>query len=98
KNWRNFSDLYIEDGTFLKVRSINFGYDFSRILPKGVVTQCRLYFSVVNAFTFTSYKGFDPEVGYGDSDYSRYQNMSTGIDIGTYPQSRQYLLGLNLKF
>jgi TonB-linked SusC/RagA family outer membrane protein len=98
KNWRNFSDLYIEDGSFLKVRSINFGYDFSSILHKGIVTQCRLYFSVVNAFTFTKYKGFDPEVGYGDSDYSRYQNMSTGIDLGTYPQSRQYLLGLNLKF
>ncbi|MBN1415220.1 MAG: TonB-dependent receptor [Bacteroidales bacterium] len=98
KNWRNFSDLYIEDGSFLKVRSINFGYDFSTIIPKFIVTQCRLYVSVVNAFTFTKYKGFDPEVGYGDHDYSRYQNMSTGIDLGTYPQSRQFLLGLNLKF
>ncbi|MBN2274670.1 MAG: TonB-dependent receptor, partial [Bacteroidales bacterium] len=98
KNWRNFSDLYIEDGSFLKVRSINFGYDFSGVLHKFTITQCRLYVSVVNAFTFTKYKGFDPEVGYGDHDYSRYQNMSTGIDLGTYPQSRQFLLGLNVKF
>jgi TonB-linked SusC/RagA family outer membrane protein len=98
KNWRNFSDLYIEDGSFLKVRSINLGYDVSGLLRKGMVTQCRLYVSVVNAFTFTQYKGFDPEVGYGDLDYSRYQNMSTGIDLGTYPQSRQILFGLNLKF
>lgn len=98
KNWRNFSDLYMEDGSYLKVRSINFGYDFSGTLLKGTVKQCRLYVSVINAFTFTKYKGFDPEVGYGDYDYSRYQNMTTGIDLGTYPQSRQVLFGLNLKF
>jgi TonB-linked SusC/RagA family outer membrane protein len=98
KNWRNFSDLYIEDGSYLKIRSINIGYDFSRIMFKGAVKQCRLYVSVVNVLTITKYKGFDPEVGYGDFDYSRYQNMSAGIDIGTYPQSRQFLFGLNLKF
>jgi len=90
KNWRNFSDLYIEDGSFLKVRSINFGYDFAGVLLKGIVNQCRLYVSVINAFTFTKYKGFDPEVGYGDHDYSRYQNMSTGIDLGTYPNHVNY--------
>jgi TonB-dependent starch-binding outer membrane protein SusC len=97
KNWRNFSDLYIMDGSFLKVRSINIGYDLSRNLLKGIMKQCRVYVSVVNAFTFTKYIGFDPEVGYGDFDYSRYQNMSTGIDIGTYPQARQFLFGLNIK-
>ncbi len=96
KNWRNFSDLYILDGSYLKVRSINIGYDLSRNLLKGVVEQCRVYFSIVNAFTFTKYIGFDPEVGYGDFDYSRYQNMSTGIDLGTYPQSRQFIFGINL--
>jgi TonB-linked SusC/RagA family outer membrane protein len=98
KNWRNFSDLYIEDGSYLKVRSINLGYDFSRNIFKEVVEQFRLYISVVNAFTFTKYKGFDPEVGYGDFDNTRYQNMSTGIDLGTYPQSRQFIFGMNLKF
>ena len=98
KNWRNFSDLYIMDGSYLKVRSINIGYDLSRNLFKGVVEQCRVYISVVNAFTFTKYIGFDPEVGYGDFDYSRYENMSTGIDLGTYPQSRQFIFGLNLTF
>ncbi len=98
KNWRNFSDLYILDGSYLKVRSINIGYDLSRSLLKEKIEQCRIYVSVVNAFTFTKYIGFDPEVGYGDYDYSRYENMSAGIDLGTYPQPRQFLLGLNLKF
>jgi hypothetical protein len=97
KNWRNFSDLYIEDGSYLKVRSINFGYDFSRIMFKEALKECRLYVSVVNALTITKYKGFDPEVGYGDYSYSRYENMSTGIDLGTYPQSRQFIFGMNLK-
>ncbi len=98
KNWKSFSDLYMLDGSYLKVRSINFGYDLSNIMFKGAIAQCRLYISVINAFTFTKYPGFDPEVGYGDYDYSGYENMSTGIDIGTYPQSRQFLVGLNLKF
>jgi len=98
KNWRNFSDLYIMDGSYLKVRSINIGYDLSRNILKDVVGQCRIYFSVVNAFTFTKYIGFDPEVGYGDHDYQRYENMSTGIDIGTYPNSRQFIFGLDLSF
>ena len=98
RNWRNFSDLYIMDGSYLKVRSINIGYNLSESLLKDVVGQCRIYFSVVNAFTFTKYTGFDPEVGYGDYDYRRYESMSTGIDLGTYPQSRQFIFGLDLKF
>jgi TonB-dependent starch-binding outer membrane protein SusC len=97
-NWKRISDLWIQDGSYLKVRSINFGYDFAKILLKGTLKQCRLYFSVVNAFTFTKYKGYDPEIGYGDYDEKRYSNMSTGIDLGTYPQARQYLIGLNIKF
>jgi len=98
KNWRNFSDLYMLDGSYLKVRSINIGYDLSRNLIKGVIEKCRIYISVINAITFSKYMGFDPEVGYGDYDYSRYQNMSTGIDLGTYPQSRQFIFGMNLTF
>ncbi len=97
-NWTNISDLYIQNGSYLKVRSINLGYDLSQSILKGKVAQFRLYVSVVNAFTFTKYKGYDPEIGYGDYDYNRYANFSTGVDIGTYPQSRQYLVGLGVKF
>ena len=97
-NWTNISDLYIQDGSFLKVRSINLGYDLAQSILKGKIAQCRLYVSVVNAFTFTKYNGYDPEIGYGDYDGNRYANFSTGIDIGTYPQSRQYLVGLGVKF
>ncbi|HOK75175.1 MAG TPA: TonB-dependent receptor [Bacteroidales bacterium] len=94
-NWKRISDLYINDGSYMKVRNITVGYDFGRLI-KGPIKQCRLYFTVANAFVFTSYKGLDPEVGYGAT--STYESMSSGIDLGTYPQPRQYMLGLNLKF
>ncbi len=95
-NWKRFSDLYIYDGSYLKVRSISLGYDFAHKLLKKTFTQFRLYFTLVNPIVITNYKGLDPEVGYGNSTSS--ENMSTGIDLGTYPQPRQYLVGLNIKF
>lgn len=94
-NWKRFSDLYVHDGSYMKVRNITIGYDFGKLM-KGTIKQCRLYFTVANAFVFTNYKGLDPEVGYGAS--SSYESMSSGIDLGTYPQPRQYMVGLNLKF
>ncbi len=94
-NWKRFSDLYIYDGSYIKIRNITLGYDFGRLI-KGSIKQCRLYFTVANAFVFTKYKGLDPEVGYGSS--STFESMSSGIDLGTYPQPRQYLLGINIKF
>jgi TonB-linked SusC/RagA family outer membrane protein len=94
-NWLKFSDLYIFDGSYLKVRNITVGYNFGRLI-KGPINQLRLYFTVSNPFVFTKYKGLDPEVGYGVS--SSYESMSSGIDLGTYPQPRQFILGLNLKF
>ncbi len=97
-NYLKFSDIWIKDGSYLKIRSINLGYDFGKTLIKGKVRQFRLYVSVVNAFTFTKYPGAEPEVGYGDYNSTRTSNMSSGIDLGTYPQARQYLLGLNVKF
>jgi len=94
-NWKRFSDLYVHDGSYMKVRNITVGYDFGKLI-KGTIKQCRLYFTVANAFVFTNYKGLDPEVGYGAS--STYESMSSGIDLGTYPQPRQYMVGLNFKF
>ncbi|MBN1599345.1 MAG: hypothetical protein JW894_13710 [Bacteroidales bacterium] len=98
-NYVRFSELYIEDGSYLKIRSIIFGYDFSKVLLKNTfVSQLRIYFAVNNVYTFTKYKGLDPEIGYGDYDWERYSNMSTGIDLGYYPVPRSYVFGLNVKF
>lgn len=90
-NWQ-FSDLYLQDGDFLRISNISIGYDFAKLINLRCISQCRLYASVQNAFTFTKYDGMDPEIGYGTSDWV------SGIDLGYYPRPRTYLFGVNLKF
>jgi hypothetical protein len=84
------SDRYVEDGSFIKVRNILLGYNFQLKPIKKVFKGVRLYGQVKNAFTFTKYTGFDPEINAGLSD--------VGIDRGAYPQARTYSVGLDIKF
>ena len=91
-NWVNFSDLFVQDGDFLRISNVTLGYDFSKHLKIKAFSQLRLYTSVLNAFTFTKYTGMDPEIGHG------YNNWTTGVDIGYYPRPRIYMIGLNVKF
>ncbi|CAL1517533.1 TonB-dependent receptor [Chitinophaga sp. MM2321] len=92
-NYRRFSDLYVHNGAFLRIKSVNLGYDFKHSLMKHLpVSQCRLFVSGLNLFTFTRYRGLDPEVGYGIDSWS------SGTDLGYYPQARTILVGLNVKF
>ncbi|MBQ2128252.1 MAG: TonB-dependent receptor, partial [Prevotella sp.] len=60
-----FSDLFIQDGDFLRISDITLGYDFAKLIRCKYLSQCRLYAQVKNAFTFTKYDGMDPEIGYG---------------------------------
>lgn len=90
-NWQ-FSDLYIQDGDYLRISNITVGYDFAKLINLKAISQARLYFQVQNAFTFTKYDGMDPEIGYGTSDWV------SGIDLGYYPRPRTFLVGVNLKF
>jgi hypothetical protein len=80
---------------------VNLGYDFKTVWKKSPLQQLRLYFSVTNLYTFTPYKGLDPEVGYGsyyDASGMLTDAYASGIDIGFYPSARTYLVGLNVKF
>lgn len=92
-NWQNISDIYIEDGDYLKIQNVTLGYDFKKLLPKLPLGQARLYFTAQNLYTFTNYSGMDPEIGFGND-----KSWVTGIDLGYYPASRSYLVGVNLKF
>lgn len=83
------SDRYVEDGTFVKIKNIQLGYTFPRVLQGKIFKSIRVYGQVRNAFTFTKYSGFDPEIGGGVFD--------TGIDRGAYPQPRVYTMGLDIK-
>ena len=91
-NWE-FSDLYIQDGDYLRISNVTIGYDFANLINwKSVISQCRLYFQIQNLYTFTDYDGMDPEIGYGTDDWV------SGIDLGYYPRPRTFLVGVNLKF
>ena len=97
-NWSHFSDLYLRNGAFMRVKSINLGYDLKKLLLKNTpVRSCRLYASGLNLWTFTHYRGIDPEVGYGNTEADG-SNWSSGIDLGYYPQPRTLMLGLNVGF
>lgn len=83
------SDRYVEDGSFVKIKNLQLGYTFPENMTKKVFSRVRVYAQVRNAFTFTKYTGFDPEISGGILD--------TGVDRGAYPQARTYSFGLDIK-
>jgi len=88
-NFTNPSDLHLESGAFLRLKTIQLGYNFPKsMLNKVAFQNARLYVSVNNIYTFTKYTGYDPEIG-GDL---------FGQDHGVYPQARSYMVGFNLTF
>ena len=92
-NWNKISSLYIEDGDYFKVQNVTLGYDIAKAFKKFPLKTCRVYVTGQNLFTFTSYSGMDPEIGYGGGS-----GWAQGIDLGYYPSARTILFGVNLKF
>jgi len=84
------SDRYVEDGSFVKIKNLQLGYTFPASVTGKTFSRVRFYLQVRNAFVFTKYTGFDPEIPGGILD--------TGVDRGAYPQPRTYSLGLDIKF
>jgi TonB-dependent starch-binding outer membrane protein SusC len=97
KNYTNFSELYIQDASFFRIKTLNIGYDFKSLFKTMPLTKLKLYVSVNNLLTFTKYKGMDPEVGFGDRTDNRY-DMTSGMDFGFYPQPRTVMVGINAHF
>jgi hypothetical protein len=96
-NTSNFStntqstSYYIEDGSFLRLKNIQLGYNFPKeMISKIGLTSARVYAQGVNLFTITGYSGLDPEIGGGDNN--------RGVDAGNYPFVKQYLFGINIGF
>lgn len=89
-----FSDLFIQNGDYLRLSTLTLGYDFAKLFKGKAVSQARLYFQVQNLFTITGYDGMDPEIGFGSSNNS----WVSGLDYGYYPRPRTVLVGVNLKF
>ena len=89
-----FSDRYIEDGSYLRIRNVQLGYNFPKSMLKRIhLDALRVYVSVDNLYTFTSYSGYTPDIPdqWGDP-------LTAGSDVGGPPLPRTMTFGLNLTF
>jgi hypothetical protein len=88
------SDLYIEDGSYLRIQNISLAYNFpKKWISKLSIQNLRVYANLQNVYTWSKYDGYDPEIGcmYGDA-------LMNGLDYGRYPSPRVYTFGLNVSF
>jgi len=112
KRWRNPGDItdipraswgdatnsristrFIEDGSYMRIKTLSLSYQLPvSFVSKLKISNARIYATGENLFTFTNYSGFDPEVNAFSS------NTETGIDYGTYPQTRNVIFGLSVTF
>ncbi len=81
-----FSDWWVEDGTFVRIQTVALGYTFPLRKQTKFMESIRLYMNVDNLFTFTKFKGYDPEVG------------ANGIYNGGYPRLRRWTFGIDFNF
>ncbi|SFT95141.1 TonB-linked outer membrane protein, SusC/RagA family [Algoriphagus locisalis] len=87
-----FSDFYVEDGSYLRLRNVQLGYTIPNAITKRIGVQSfRFYLAANNVVTLTRYQGFDPDVGSGNP-------LFAGVDSGVYPQARSFMAGLNFNF
>lgn len=90
-NWIT-SDRFIQNGSFLRLRSLTLGYNFpEKWLDRVKMTQARFYLRGTNLWTSTKFTGYTPEIGSGDV-------LSAGIDYGVYPITSIYSVGANITF
>ncbi len=88
QNYSRPSAFYLEDGAYLRIKTLQLGYTLPHTLTNKIgIRNIRAYVSGNNLLTFTKYTGYDPEVGGGSDTW--------GIDAGVYPQARSFLFGLN---
>lgn len=91
RNTRAESDRYLENGSYLRLRSVQLGYTFPQTWFKGAIQHARVYINAENLFTITSYSGYSPDVNADNANYR-------GFDNFIYPTNRTFMLGLKVTF
>jgi TonB-linked SusC/RagA family outer membrane protein len=89
------SDRFLESGSYLRLKLLSVGYNFRDIasITGNSVKRLRIYLMAQNLLTFTSYSGYDPEIG------SRFNTALTGgVDYGQFPQARTFIFGIQAGF
>lgn len=90
---QRLSSRWVEDGSYIRLENVVLGYTFpKRVLDKMNLSSLRIYVSGQKLLTFTNYKGFDPEVSWSSG------NRNIGIDYGSYPNTKNFTVGVNIGF
>ena len=95
--WIN-TDLWLHDGSFLRLRNVTLGYTFPKTKVKNwKLDGLRIYFVGTNLLTFTKFPGLDPEIA-RDFENATDRNMSPNISYLTPPQERTFSIGIDVQF
>jgi hypothetical protein len=87
---KRVSSWYVEDGSFLRIQSVQIGYNLPHRLTDILkIADARFYINAHNLHVFTKYRGYDPEVGNRD-------NLLMGVDWGIYPLPRSFIFGIQI--
>jgi len=96
-NYRS-SDMWVENGTYLSLKSVSLGYTFAKKNIAGVqLPDIRLYVSSYNVLMITGYKGYTPELGYTSTGNAP-ANSQKGVDVAQYPSARNITIGATANF
>ncbi len=92
------SSRFLEDGSYVRLKNIQIGYNFSKKLVGNSIKSLRVYITCQNLLTFTKYTGLDPEMHTSNNvNVEKYPgDVAAGIDWGTYPSAKSYVLGVNI--
>jgi len=87
------NSFYVEDGSFLRLKSITLAYNVpAKLLQRtGALSKLRIYVTGNDLITWTNYTGYDPEVAYKNG-------LLTGLDQLAYPRTRSFIFGLTANF
>lgn len=99
-NNRSESTRWLENGSYMRVRNIEIGYNFSKNAVSQIgFTSARLFISGQNLLTVTKYKGLDPDViGNQDPNNPQSRILERGVDFGNWPPSRIFSVGIQCEF
>lgn len=99
-NGERISDKFVEDGSYIRLKNLQIGYQLPTELlaNQNVVRSARISLGVQNLFTWTKYKGFDPEVGAYVGNNVSASDQLIGVDYGRYPLTRMYTVNVGIDF
>ncbi len=100
-NIKEPSSRFLQDASYVRLKNVQLGYTIpARTMNKAHIKSLRIYFTSENLFTITKFTGLDPEMHVSNNvNAEQYQgDLAAGIDWGTYPTARSYIVGINLTF